>query len=514
METDIDWSYIHRLDDALVTQFLGSSAAALTTAGCIHEIETNDLRLSLQEVTEQGSHNHNSLLVKMASNNSHFIKVLCYRYGEIGLALNLSRFGLKRILDDFKVTLANRGHEIMLKSQLLLNRAVYVYIGGKCIRQVLLSAMIIDLADAFSKSIETIEDIQHTLSTMVPSDLAPPLPHDHQADLLLAKHLGFHSVDREPIPFKTERKTNRQLSDIIRTITDAAQTFMEQYEANELSSINENIRPTCEWLCAEAQRINSLSFPASTSLSSWELRRQNYFSAITIVKETLDQLGCQLADSLNLGSLTGQTSKALPDSARRFLITDMITSGTDIELAESATRALYEYCLSKNLSANDLLPEEFTHIHPALKKESLLQLQQEAPQEHSKMRASPEKKRVLERFSLLSSSFQSVIAKSSEILCLFVTIGFLGCGVKRAPRSEVEGLRPEIPFRVSECEDPAELEKDGQQTSPKGHDFKRVTPSSAQTGATIPAESYWKRTEKATDSEQSMQQLKNFDTND
>ena len=458
METGVDWDVVNRLDDALIIQFLSGGAAALKETGSISQLESDELRIGLQgnRDTLEGE---GPLLVRLEKQRNRFLKILTHRYSEVGLALNITRYTIRPLLFEFKKSLALSGQKLMAKSELLLNRTLYQYVGGRCSRQVLFSSMILDVSEAFQEGVETIYHLEKELQVMLPSFIAPYSERDLAIDNSLAKHLDFSTCETEQTPFKREKNLNRQIAHTLLAITDATTSFLEQCGANHMTKIRDEALPHCEWLRAEGLRLHNLGFPYSSSLAAWELRRQNYFHSLIVIQKALEGLTGILLGSLTVDALDSWRAEALPDSARRFLLSDLVLTGADLEMAEKAVDKLSDYCLSKGVTTKDMLPEEFVHIHPALKKEALLELKKEAPHASSKLSATGEKKRLLQRMTKLSQKFRKVI-ESSALVILLLGVLPLGCGVKIPPKSDLEVLRPEIPYKPSKETQAAKVSED------------------------------------------------------
>ena len=95
MDVNIDWDLLHRLDRSMVTDFLTSSASALVEQEFMDQKNSDDLRVCLHEADISGI--GESLLSELEKSQAPFLRTLKYRYGNIRIALNLSRMAIRPI---------------------------------------------------------------------------------------------------------------------------------------------------------------------------------------------------------------------------------------------------------------------------------------------------------------------------------------------------------------------------------------------------------------------------------
>lgn len=452
METKIDWQAFNRLDQGIVMDFISSAAGAIHEGGQLSFKDINELRAAL--TAHHQIPKHTSLVDHLAQNHSDFLSILCNRFGEVGLSQNLLKVRLRPIVDELEQTLARTGDELLRKAQIFFNWPFYVYLNQECQHQTLLSSHIVGFATKLRQILETVDVIKKNCLTMHPSYFAPMTEEDFKTDKLLAKYLGFSEVDRSSEPFAADRDLRKLYSTLIDELTVSVQQFCQQLQANDFE-IPPVTFSLIEWLDAESNRISKFSFPNVMSLNVWELRGHNICTVMKTVNSSIENLSERVIQSLNQNQ-PQQTHQIFTKAMERRLVWDLNKRGASIKVATEAAHQLRQYLRQQNVDLRSLIPQELERIHSALS-EANISAMEPSSFDQLGLNYSELKKDTMESMTSLSQYFQHLITIAT-LLALMVFQS--GCGVKRPPVSDIEDLRPEIPFRVSEIEDEANPKDD------------------------------------------------------
>lgn len=438
-EHSVDWQAFQRLDNALVVDFLTSTASALCDKGVISPKDTDNLRLVLSGIHSAPESRERSLLIELDKQHAEFLALMTARFGTTCLCLNLVRHTLRGVLGETRRTIAEFGQALVKRSELLFNRPFYVFQSGRCQRQTLFSTVIIDFSEALAESCRLLDEALESLAHMNPSDLAPAAPADREVDLAIAKALGFKALVTHSLPSHAETEAKRKVAQALALVADAASEISEQLTANTGAEAAYDVVAACEWLKAECQRLTFLELPQSESVMVWEVRRRNLSSCIQGINEAL-----KLVAGASLASLgQEQTTVAVrhPESVKRRIVFDLIAAGVAPGKAQEAAVALFDYLQKNQLAPTQLLVAELTRIHPSLLPRSLEALNALAQGATLTPHATNEKTQTMARAKRLAAAF-----------ALSAVLG--GCGLKTRPKNDVLELRPDIPFRASEVAHP------------------------------------------------------------
>jgi hypothetical protein len=432
-EHSVDWQAFQRLDNALVVDFLTSSASALCEKGLVSPKDTDNLRLVLSGIHSAPEARERSLLIELDKQNAEFLGLMTARFGTSFFCLNLLRHTLRGNLAETRKTIAEFGQALVKKSELLFNRPFHVFQSGRCQRQTLFSTVIIDFSEALAEACRLLDTALEALALMNPSDMTPATPADQEVDLAIAKALGFKGLVAHSLPAHTEAEAKRNVAQALALVADAASEISEQLTANTGAEAAYDVVAACEWLKAECQRLSFLELPQSESIMVWEVRRRNLSSCIQGINEAL-----KLVASASLASLAhdqGIVQGRYPEAVKRRIAFDLIAAGQAPAKATEATQALFDYLQKNQLTPAQLLVGELTRIHPSLMPRSLETLVSLGQSSGLTPHATSEK--------------TTTMARAKRLAAVFVAATTLmGCGLKTRPKSDILELRPDIPFRV------------------------------------------------------------------
>lgn len=451
-EHSVDWQAFQRLDNALVVDFLTSTASAFCDKGVITHKDTDNLRLVLSGIHSAPDSRERSLLIELDKQHAEFLGLLTARFGTTNLCLNLVRHTLRGNVAETRKTIADFGQALVKKSELLFNRPFYVFQSGRCQRQTLFSTVIIDFSESLAEAVRLLDLSLDALSLMNPSDMAPLSDADRDVDLTIAKALGFKGLVAHSLPTHSETEAKRKIAQGLALVADAASEISEQLTANTGAEAAYDVVAACEWLKAECQRLSFLELPQSESIMVWEVRRRNLSSCLQGINEAL-KLVAQ-ASLASLGQDQGLTSGRYPEAVKRRIAFDMIAAGTVPAKAAEATNALFDYLQKNQIAPSQMLTGELARIHPSLLPRSLETLVALGQTAGLTPHATGEKTQTMARAKRLAAVFVAATT-------------LMGCGLKTKPKSDILELRPDIPFRVDSA--PKDKETSGVPGGPGSH---------------------------------------------
>lgn len=432
-EHSVDWQAFQRLDNALVVDFLTSTASALCERGVISHKDTDNLRLVLSGIHSAPEARERSLLIELDKQHAEFLGLLAARFGTTNLCLNLVRHTLRGNLAETRKTIADFGQALVKKAELLFNRPFYVFQSGRCQRQTLFSTVIVDFSETLAEAVRLLDFSLDSLSLLNPSDMAPLQPADQEIDIAIAKALGFKGLTAHSLPAHGETEAKRKIAQALGLVADAASEISEQLTANTGGEAAYDVVAACEWLKAECQRLSFLELPQSESIMVWEVRRRNLSSCLQGINEAL-----KLVASASLASLAHDQAprgSRYPESVKRRIAFDMIAAGTVPAKAAEATEALFDYLQKNQIAPSQMLVGELARIHQSLLPRSLETLVALGQSAGLTPHATKEKTQTMARAKRLAAVFVAATT-------------LMGCGLKTKPKSDILELRPDIPFRV------------------------------------------------------------------
>ena len=216
----IDRRTDQRLDDAIIIDFLTSTASVFSKFGIISSKDTDNLRLALSGIASDST--GRTLLLALERERAEYLDLLKARFGTASLSLNILRFSMRAPLLSLVKTLSDVGQSLLKKAELLFNRPFLLQVDGHPARQVLFSTVIVDLAAAVADACQVVNGHLSQLNLMVPCGLPLKCELDRNLDLELAQALGFHGLDPHSSPdFVTSAVKKR--------VAEAGQSLAENF---------------------------------------------------------------------------------------------------------------------------------------------------------------------------------------------------------------------------------------------------------------------------------------------
>lgn len=437
---------IQKHDQVLVIDFLSRCTEVLLKHELIPDKLCSEFRLSLRDPVLLGTSHTNeasSLLIRLTTQQSELLIGLIGRFGEAALFTNLLRFSLRSPLIQMQKVLQNMGQELLKKSELLFNRTLYWYRHQKCEAQILAPSILLEVAEEISSTILTISSAQQSLNHLAASKQHYKQPIDDQVDQDLAQALNFASVQLTSLAFRLENQAAAQIRHALTQLSVTISQVLEQLRRNEKNLTILPALSRLDRLSAEIHRLEALPMNPDDDLSLWESRRLLWLESFDKLHLLLDSLGRELNRLFKSSSFhAGEEFQELPTSMLNCLVSEMIAAGHNPKDALAAGKALIDYCTQQHLRPSRLLSAELKKIHPLLTEQSLQLLQEMDIDRSLATQSGQEKKWILDRSSRLMDTFKTVLG-----VILACGLVLPACGLKTAPTSQIDDLRPEVPYQ-------------------------------------------------------------------
>ena len=205
-----------------------------------------------------------------------------------------------------------------------------------------------------------------------------------------------------------------------------------------------------------------MAFPpdlADDSLNSWEFIRKNLSSSLETIHQSFSTLTQSVLELIT--NIRPQNIQRPPNSTslKRRLAFDLFEKGLTIRDAMKTSEKFFDYCSKNSISPKDIIDGELNRISSHLSAPMLKDLQ---IFEHDAVflnHQAEEKEKILSKSKLYASYSQSTLATHSQIFLLLLSLFLIpSCGIKTAPKSDIEDFRPEVPTQIKEPENQSNKE--------------------------------------------------------
>lgn len=426
-----------RKDTPKVIEFLSAIVTALAAENTLSPKDLDDLRLCIRSLKPGNRLNQSALLI-LAQEKSETLHLMQQRFGAAGLAINLFRLTLRKPVADLKKNLCAVGDSLLQKSQLYFNRPFMVKHDGQADYQTLLASVLIELAKQIDGFVERLAQHEESLRELRPSQFGDPI-----TDQRISEALDFDTVGHEALPLQKESLLKSVIAEESRNLSQTLSQFLHHLpkdiaETTTLDWLSEN-------LMEEGNRLSNWQFDHAHHWERWEWRRLGFIQSI----DHISSLTSGIVEAMNhiLPKLAQETREpVLTCAMEREIIFAMMVKGVPSKEAHTATQALRHYCMSHQLRPDKLIAAELPKIHPLLLEEYFVSLGRAAQEYSLTPNAQAEKERLLSTRQTLSAKFAGVLTAGAATVALLLMMNISGCGLKAAPRSEVEDFRPTLPF--------------------------------------------------------------------
>lgn len=281
-------------------------------------------------------------------------------------------------------------------------------------------------------------------------------------DKEFALAIGCESSDAPPaLQELVHRSSILQLVCCFDKILDLFSMWFEFVSAN--FKINgeaaENSYGALCFLCrAQVKNLSQLlGFSRAEGLKDLEQIRFEASATLDDICGIVAQLAKTSTAHMNLSSLILKEERLLGQffrnkQAQSALVLQLCARGVSTSEAVLATKALAQYCQDNNVEPDKLIESEIAKIHPILNDsvhKATLELL-------TKSGAATQEALIVRSKKL--RSFVKEALKATLVIAFFVL--FSHCGVKTPVQSDIEILRPTVPFREISAEADSQLEND------------------------------------------------------
>ncbi len=451
--------------NTLVLEYVSHLAATLRTNGLLSDIAADEIVIGIaSQINPNGMDSTNSVLEICMSYDKAFGALCETRYGKYNLCSNLLRFESRQHLTLLISTLSSFGQELIEKARLCFNQPFFIYADERCQKRVLASQFIIDMAEHITHCHNYMMTLTDAFLELAPSLIEGEPENSWNIDCELAKHLGFEKISGEILVFDKDNRFIRDLSHAISQLMHYLQTAAEQLQQNLTGNGLARLLHLTQHIDAECQKITRLPLKPSGDYTQWELRKNDWFTSLDLIIASIDSMRNICADAIRPVNLKHQKERLWPSLALMHKIEGhLIAAGHKPTHARVAVDRLKNYCQLNKITTQNLIEAEFTKIDPILS-DSAIALWRTYEQKHSFESAS---ERIKDEILSKSQTLRKSLEIASQILLVFLIIfGASGCGLKTAVKSNVQDLRPDIPYKAS-SETQAKAESQSQESEEK-----------------------------------------------
>jgi hypothetical protein len=436
---------LQQQDYDLSLSVLLAVSAALKKHSVVSSVELDNLRIRL---SDQQSLPPLSLFASLEVESHPFLEILKSRYSQGGLAQMLLRLSLRRALNSQRQSLIHYAQHILESSKAFFNRRIHIYIGDRCLRGSLLSTMMAEYAGRLDQSVVAMENLIYRISVMPRANFRSFSEVDQKIDAEIAETLDLSSVEASSFPGLFDQEILLEWTTQLKVFQMWCEGFVNQLNHGLKKRNTQGAYVFLENMKLESKRLESIHLPQVDHLESWERLRIDILKTCESWTVSFSDFQTELFEVIfRFDNFLGASSKNIPDDIRSNLASSMITQGVDPLRTKDALSALLLYLENNGITASEMLPTELKKIDPALNPQVLEKLQTFGT-EDSILSNTSEKDDSWEKYAELLKKFQQKLAKAG-VLAVFLMI-VLSCGVKKTPVGQLEDLRPEIPYKLTD----------------------------------------------------------------
>ncbi len=444
-----------RTEMVQTSELLMAVAGALSTTGLVASRHIDSLRsdLAAMQAGYSASPQQDPPLLSLSRSGCEFLTLLESRYGSNRLVLNLFRHGIKIWSRETCLTLNRWGQTILKNYELVLNRSIIIYDNNQEPGdERLFSSLMLDMAARIDTCADAIESLSARLDAWHGNPL-PNSPEDDSAEQVVAERTGMRGIVQDTAPGHDEEYFIRRVALELATLAQFTSHFTGQITANLDLPTNVLLEMRSKWLQTEATRLASFTWPHSPGIVAMEIARNHVMMVLSSMTGALLDIENESTRLLpgRLGSEIDSLQRQRVESLRGNLIADAMLAGLSAKDAENSVISLITFTEKHALSAREVITSELNKIHPSLMPRTLDRFQKLTAPDPLSQNKSAEKSRGASKAMHLLGRFtersQRLPLMALMIAALFVGAMTGGCGLKTAPKSDVDDLRPEIPFR-------------------------------------------------------------------
>lgn len=265
------------------------------------------------------------------------------------------------------------------------------------------------------------------------------------------KELSFNSLNGESLFFLEENDCIRKMGFFLSGLLDK----LERYFNWMTSSMKREALKEVQMLILKKQEVIK-----DISDTEFEWGQENYSLNITKYEWFLEKLSVLDGFFKQLRNLSFDFFELPIESPKNILPLALyekafsqylLKKGYLATVSLDSSRLLMEYCEKKGVLPWDLVDAELAKVTPLLEPSvlSFFKLSTNSIFD-DKNHGNRQKEMVMKR----SESLAKKVLNSSTfiLLVMFLPLVFVGCGVKTAPRADLDSLRPSIPFKTKKMD--------------------------------------------------------------
>ncbi len=442
-----------RIEMAQTSEFLMAVAGALSDSGLVASRHIDSLRTDLAAMQSSNSiSRQDPPLLWLSRSGCEFLRLLESRYGRDRLILNLFRHGIKAWSKDLVGILNRWGQTTLKNSEMVLNRSIVIYRDNQEPGdEILFSSLIVDMAERIDRCVEALEAISERLNTWH-ADPHPPSDND-SAELTVAERTGMRGLAHETALGQDEEYFIRRVALEVASLAQFTTHFSTQTSSNLDLPVSVLLELRSTWLQTEATRLFSFTWPRGPGFVAMEVARHHVMMVLASMTSAILDLEAESIPLMpgRLGADLSTLQRQRVESLRGNLIADAMLAGLSGKDAEESVIGLISYTEKHGLSSREVIISELGKIHPALMPRTLERFQSLTAHDPLAQGKSAEKSRGAWKSMQLLSKFTER-AQRFPLVTLLIAMLFSGavnggCGLKTAPKSDIDDLRPEISFR-------------------------------------------------------------------
>lgn len=432
--------------------FLMSVAGALGESGQVATRHVDALRMDLAGIQSQpqSSTRQDPPLLVLSRSGCEFIKLLEARYGRDRLVMNLFRHNIRAWSRDICVILNRWGQTTLKNSEKVLNRSIVIYRPGlEAGDERLFSSLIVDMAEKIDTCVEAIQSAAGRVESWHCDSFATK--EDDSTDRLVAERLGMRGLAHETSPGQEEEYFVRRIALELAHLAQFTNHFTTQVTTNLDLPTNVLLEMRAKWLQTEANRLFNFSWPSSPGIVAMEVARNQVMMILAGMIEALLDIEQESTGLFpgRMGANIAPRQRQRVEAVRGNLVADAMVAGLSARDAADSVIALLAYAEKHELSASEIIISELAKIHPALMPRTLQKFQEFTAHDPLSQSRSAEKSRGAGKSMQLLARFTERAQRLPALAILMIGLMAGGCGLKTTPKSDVDDLRPEIPFRTN-----------------------------------------------------------------
>ena len=446
----MDWERFRRLDNSTTIEILSAFASALRLENNAHEKNIEQMRASWRSSSSYSSNSTNpSVIDQLIEDFDPFFQSIIRRFGSKRLFSIITNISLNINLEKMATYLITAGEAITEKSKLYLNKQFPVYVDNQCTHYGNLAALLLSYADEAHNLIRRLSKIQHRSMAKMPESIAATYSNNAKiTDIEIAKYLGYKSLGSTTLAVEAKLHLSSVTSIVMDYIIITGGLCERLLEVG--IAVPEQVQHSLNWLHSETERLNRFGTLSNAEPKAEELRRQNLISAVyiivTIIENTLDDILVSLKASSNYED--SPKTPVIISSELSYFTTTLIDKGISPMRAEEIAENLCDYCQKQQVQPRKLLPAEGKKIAADWPPEAsdifeeTHRIHQDPTADQNRIKKKESWDKTLKLIEFFSTSTQRTL-----LLILFASLLYC-CGIKTSPRSQVEDIRPEIPFKT------------------------------------------------------------------